>query len=87
MVGRAGFEPATLRFLPFRLCAWQAGDVYLLVDVYSRKLYQAELPPDLGIRDVLRDLCISFAGETVSICRRLAFDTRSEGVILLLLQD
>lgn len=47
MVGRAGFEPATLRF---PLCACALGRLKRVhppwAGVYSRKLYQAELPPD-----------------------------------------
>ncbi len=51
VVGRAGFEPATLRFLhlPFLGCVLgRLSIVYLAGRPYSRKLYQAELPPVLA---------------------------------------
>jgi hypothetical protein len=54
LVGRAGFEPATLRFLHVRLVAEQHPPTgrHLqrlrppVICWLARKLYQAELPPD-----------------------------------------
>jgi len=58
MVGRAGFEPATHRFLRFPepICMLdRLGDptaevaevysVFVTMEMVARKLYQAELPP------------------------------------------
>jgi len=49
-LGAILFEPATLRLLqvvrPIGCFTWSANDK---ADIYSRKLYQAELPRDISV--------------------------------------
>lgn len=69
LVGRAGIEPATLRFLLVRLIGWvtptigrclqRLRQLILFRLVLTRKLYQAELPPDRKHRNHTSQLSIS----------------------------
>ena len=70
MVGRAGFEPATIRFLRVSLVGWviptvggrlqhlrQLGSAS---SVLTRKLCQAELPPGRICKMNRSNLCVSY---------------------------